>query len=385
MGRGDCRHGWIPSGDKGDHRGILSQRLAAPKVRRAFCFQPCTTSVGRRGDDGVAVGRRLRHAGSGQNGRSVTDPGRNDDRPARVFRIAGSGWRRVADKHWRVHAADDWRADRRFGGRFRRAGLDTGARRSGRQTRPQPAAAMRASSNRPRLSHRLTGISRVLVPQLLATLTVPVGLCFALPAYGINWNRTLVVRAVGADGVRPRGLRGPGTDIFRLAAASRGRARSLDAVGTTAAGVAVVVQANQCAPPPHAVRDLDRHVATRSVQLCAPYGTPAAMRSLRFGMAGVATLAQDPAPHLRQRSRSGSMAPWRLLLVGEAGPQRLNSGADRVGSHRHHRDKRRCVRQPPHADALHVRVPCLSAPAAALRPDCERVRGFEIDACSCPP
>ena len=55
------------------------------------------------------------------------------------------------------------------------------------------AGQQRGLSRRPRCGQsrqaasvdRLTGISRVLVPHLLATLAVPVGACFALAAYGL--------------------------------------------------------------------------------------------------------------------------------------------------------------------------------------------------------
>ena len=105
--------------------------------------------------------------------------------PACLLRTADSGWRRVADRHRRVHTGDEGRADRRPGDRLRRAGVDTAARACW-PANTRPNRPRRCRQSRPAaLDDRLTGISRVLVPHVLATLTLPVGACLALAAYGV--------------------------------------------------------------------------------------------------------------------------------------------------------------------------------------------------------
>jgi hypothetical protein len=56
---------------------------------------------------------------------------------------------------------------------------------AGERARPQRAAAPEDAGTQPRGVDRLTGISRVAGPYLLATLALPPGICLALAAYGV--------------------------------------------------------------------------------------------------------------------------------------------------------------------------------------------------------
>lgn len=56
---------------------------------------------------------------------------------------------------------------------------------AGERARAQRAAVLPESAARTRVVDRLTGVSRVAVPHLLATIALPVGACLALASYGV--------------------------------------------------------------------------------------------------------------------------------------------------------------------------------------------------------
>lgn len=195
---------------------------------------------------------------------------------------------------------------------------------AGQQTRPQPAAAMRASSNRPRLSDRLTGISRVLVPHLLATLTVPVGLCFALAAYGIVtgtgpwWFVPSAPTVFDPEDSGDRGL----TYFVLLPSLV-----AMQGLWTPWARLLRVL--------PFSVRQINALLlltpfATWTVLwllgvfgYALAYGTPATLRvAFVFGMAGVATLAHAILLRLYGSAATG----WIIGAIGGLMPQLAKVG-----------------------------------------------------------